>query len=80
MPIDQVLARARRNPLGPAGDDSAAFSARLRATPAPGWGQQSAPAAVALAMSRRAVPRPGAGLVLIAVPGRMTAARRRKRA
>lgn len=37
MPLDEVLARARRVPLGPAGDDSVAFSARLRATPPPGW-------------------------------------------
>jgi hypothetical protein len=37
LPINEVLARARRTPLGPAEDDSAAFSARLRASPSPGW-------------------------------------------
>ena len=37
MPIDQVLALARRTRLGPAEEDSVAFSARLRASPLPGW-------------------------------------------
>jgi hypothetical protein len=37
MPLDEVLARARRSPLGPAEADSVAFSARLRAPPIAGW-------------------------------------------
>ena len=36
MPIDEVLALARRTELGPADPDSVAFSARLRASPLPG--------------------------------------------